>query len=304
MNDQAEKLRKIIENLKLKQAANQANVMNNTQARHSRVIAITSGKGGVGKTNIAVNLAIALSNLGLRIIILDADFGLANIDVLFGIIPQYTLVDVIHGRKNIIEILTNGPQNIKFISGGSGVEELLKLEQAQLERFIQNMALLDKIADVILVDTGAGLNENVLSFVMAADEVILVTTPEPTSITDAYALIKVISNRDKNKVIKVLINKTDSPAEAEDILKKLSLVCERFLSVKLNPLGYVLNDELVKKAVKEQQPFCIGYPKCPAAKNIGDISKKLVEIDTQTVAPDSEGIKKFINRLIGFFKQA
>lgn len=302
MNDQAEKLRKIIENLKLKQAASRMNVMNNTQVRHSRVIAVTSGKGGVGKTNIAVNLAVALSDLGLRVIILDADFGLANIDVLFGIIPQYTLVDVIHSRKNIIEILTNGPQNIKFISGGSGVEELLKLEQSQLEKFIQNMALLDKIADIILVDTGAGLNENVLNFVMSADEVILITTPEPTSITDAYALIKVISNRDKNKVIKVVVNKAESAAEAEDILKKLLLVCERFLSVKLNPLGYVLNDELVKKAVKEQQPFCIGYPKCPAAKNVVDISKKLVDIDTQTAGSDSEGAKKFISRLIGFFK--
>lgn len=303
MNDQAEKLRKIIENLKLKQTVNQINDATDLKIKHAKLITVTSGKGGVGKTNIAVNIAVALSQMGLRAIILDADFGLANIDVLFGIIPKYSLADIIYGKKNIIEILSEGPNGIKFISGGSGVEELTKLDQSQLDKFIYNIALLDKIADVIIIDTGAGLNQNVISFSMSADEVILVTTPEPTSITDAYALIKMMSGRDKSKVIKVIINRADNQSEAEDILQKLSIVCEKFLSVNLQPLGYILNDDMVKRAVKEQQPFLIKYPKCTASKNITDISKKLVDIASDSTLGESQGVKKFINRLVGFFKQ-
>lgn len=303
MNDQAEKLRRIIENLKMKQVAKQTDNTADLKIKNAKVITITSGKGGVGKTNIAVNLAVALSQSGLRVIILDADFGLANIDVLFGIIPKYSLVDVIYGKKNIIEVLSDGPNGVKFISGGSGVAELIKLEQQQLDKFIYNMALLDKIADVIIIDTGAGINHNVMSFAMSADEIILVTTPEPTSITDAYALIKLMSGQDKEKLIKVLVNRADTAFEAEDILKKLSMVCAKFLSVNLEPLGYIINDEMVPKAVKEQQPFIIKYPKSPATKNINDISKKLLSTSTEDDLDDIQGAKKFINRLIGFFKQ-
>jgi flagellar biosynthesis protein FlhG len=209
MKDQAEKLRQVIDNLKSRQAASQAAMPVPPVKRSARVITVTSGKGGVGKTNITINLAIALSEMGKKVVILDADFGLANIDVLFGIVPRHSLVDVIKNRKNILEILSEGPMNTRFISGGSGVEEMVKLDRAQLQKFVENISLLDKIADVILVDTGAGLSENVMSFVMAADEVLLVTTPEPTSITDAYALIKMVSNRDREKKIKVIINRAE-----------------------------------------------------------------------------------------------
>ena len=224
-------------------------------SKKARVITVTSGKGGVGKTNITVNLALALSKMGLKVVILDVDFGLANIDVLFGLVPKYTMLDLIHDEKNIFEVLTDGPDNIKFLSGGSGVEELIRLDRKKLRKFVSSIGLLDKLFDVILIDTGAGLSQNVMSFIMAADEVLLVTTPEPTAITDAYALVKMVSRRDKKKRINILVNKADSVREANEIASKICVVSEKFLSLKLLKLGYILDDENVTKSVKMQKPF-------------------------------------------------
>lgn len=302
MMDQAEKLRQVIDDLRLKQAVNQMSAPIPKVKRTARVITVTSGKGGVGKTNITINLAIALSEQGYRVVIMDADFGLANIDVLFGIIPKFTLVDVIKNRKSILEILSEGPKNIKFISGGSGVEELIKLDRSQVLKFVENMALLDKLADIVIVDTGAGLSENVMSFVMAADEVLLITTPEPTSITDAYALIKTVSNRDKAKKIKVIVNRAENNNEANDILNKLILVSDKFLGIVLEPAGYILHDEAVVKAVKQQQPFLLSFPKSQAARNIKEISIKLTESGKGGDIPQSAGIRGFLNRLVGFMR--
>jgi flagellar biosynthesis protein FlhG len=298
MKDQADKLRQVISSLKLKQAANKVNTADEVKIKTAKVITITSGKGGVGKTNITVNMALAMSQLGLRVVILDADLGLANVDVLFGVVPKFTLVDVIRNRKNIFNILCNGPENIKFISGGSGVEELVKLDTEQLGKFIENIALLDKIADIILIDTGAGLSDNVISFVMAADEVLVVTTPEPTSITDAYALIKMISNRDQSKTIKVIVNKAESAVEATNILQKFSLVAEKFLKIQLDSLGYILQDDSVIKAVKLQRPFLLSYPKSPASKYIREISNKLVADGEEKNEGTNTGIKSFITKLV------
>jgi flagellar biosynthesis protein FlhG len=300
MKDQADKLRQIIDNLKIKQSVSPVLTVETLKKKTAKVITVTSGKGGVGKTNVTINLAIALSELGLRVIIIDADFGLANIDVLFGIMPKFTLVDVINGKKNILEVLSDGPRNIRFVSGGSGVEELVKLEKEKLEAFMENIGLLDKLADVVLIDTGAGLSDTVMSFVMAADEILLVTTPEPTSITDAYALVKMVSNRDKSRVIRVLVNRADDVHEANDILNKLSIVAEKFLSIKLQPLGYLLQDEMVIKAVKMQQPFLLSFPKSAAARLIREVSRKLLDEKDGEEATENKGIKGFVNRLVPF----
>jgi flagellar biosynthesis protein FlhG len=299
MRDQADKLRQIIANLK-NRAIPQIEPSKDMRRKNSRVITITSGKGGVGKSNIAVNLAISLSQYGFKVIIFDADFGLANVDVIFGIVPQYTLADVINDKKNILEVLTEGPQNIRFISGGSGVEKLVELDKGQLEKFVENIGFLDRFADFIIVDTGAGVSDNVMRFVMAADEVLVVANPEPTSITDAYALIKMISNRDNAKPIKIIVNRAENENEAQNLLKKLVLVSEKFLSVKLLPLGYLLNDDVVTKAVKSQQPFALEYPKSNAAKQIREIAKKLI----QTKDEKSEGgVKSFMNKFISFLNK-
>ncbi len=302
MTDQAEKLRQVIDNLKLKQSVNRVIVPAVPVKRNARVITVTSGKGGVGKTNVTINLAIALSEQGQRVIILDADFGLANIDVLFGIVPQYTLLDVIRDRKNIQEVLTEGPRNTKFISGGSGVEDLVKLDRQQIARFVENMAMLDKMADIIIVDTGAGLSENVMSFVTAADEVLLVTTPEPTSITDAYSLIKMVTNRDRTKMIRVIVNRSESSEEANDVLNKLLLVADKFLGIRLEAAGYILHDESVVKAVKQQQPFSLLYPKSQAARNIREISDGLIKKVSMMQMQQNSGVRGFLSRLVGLMK--
>lgn len=295
MNDQAEMLRKIVN---MKAGNQESDFPEDQSSRKARVITITSGKGGVGKTNITINLALALSKMGLKVVILDVDFGLANIDVLFGIIPKHTLLDLIHEEKTIFEVLTDGPDNIKFLSGGSGVEELIRLDRKKLRRFVSSIGLLDKLFDVILIDTGAGLSQNVMSFIMAADEVILVTTPEPTAITDAYALVKMVSRRDKKKRINILVNKADNVKEAEEIANKLSVVSEKFLSLRLLKLGYILYDDNVTKSVKMQKPFSMYNPKCQAAKNITEIAEKLFLIKK---GEENAGAKGFISKLLSFF---
>jgi len=300
MMDQAHKLRQAVSNMRKKESADRLEDQSNRKNKVAKVITVTSGKGGVGKTNITVNLAVALSKMGLKVVVIDADFGLANIDVLLGIISEFTLLDVINGEKSILEVLCDGPENIKFISGGSGVEELVRLDKKQLDKFVENIGLLDKLVDIILIDTGAGISDSVMSFVMAADEILLVTTPEPTSIMDAYALIKMVSNRDKNKNIRIIANRVETPGEAEDIINKLCTVAYNFLSLKLSSLGYVLRDDMVVKAVKMQQPFLLKYPRCQAARQIEDISRKIADIVEYTVQKDDIGIKGFINRLIKF----
>lgn len=296
MSDQADKLREIINDLKKQQLTKQLSTENVLEKRKCRVITVTSGKGGVGKTNISVNLALNLSKMGYRVVILDADLGLANIDILFGISPHYTLLDVINNNKTIFDILSDGPMNVKFISGGSGIEEMVHLEKWQLEALIEKVASLDKVADIIIVDTGAGISENVISFVLATDEIILVTTPEPTSIMDAYALVKTVSLKDRDKIIQLVVNRADNEKEAISVMNKLTLAAEAFLGVKLKQLGYVLYDTNVVKAVKRQEPFILSYPKSLVSRQLNEIAHKLMQVD-QNSMKRSSGIKGFFRKL-------
>lgn len=303
MIDQAEKLRKIVNNLNNQPQKNISNAPQPekiTLSKRAKVYTVTSGKGGVGKTNITVNLAIALSQKGYRVVIIDADLGLSNIDVVFGIVPKYTLLDSINSEKGILDILCDGPNNIKFISGGSGVQELINLDQNSLDAFMANMSLLDHIADYILIDTGAGLSHTVMNFVLAAEEVILVVTPEPTSITDAYALVKTVSNTTKDCKISVLINRADNENEAKSVYNNFSMVSERFLGMKIGSLGYLPFDQSFTKSVKMQRPYLLNYPKSAASKLINEIADLLIQKETnQSIV--QPGIKGFINRFVGLF---
>jgi flagellar biosynthesis protein FlhG len=297
MRDQAEMLRNIVKKLQMSEKEKEKPVGPGL----AKVVTVTSGKGGVGKTNITVNLAIALSKMGLRVAILDADFGLANIDVLLGISTKYTIVDLMRGERTIFEVLTDGPNNVKFLSGGSGVEELVQLDKRQLHTFISDIGLLDKLYDVILIDTGAGLSRNVMSFILAADEVILVTTPEPTAITDAYAVVKMVSRKDKHKIVRVIVNKAESNKEANDVLSKLNIVSEKFLSFKLQNLGYILYDDSVPRAVKQQKPFFISYPRCHAAQQIQQLANNLFDTGSENSNSNERGVKGFFSRLVNTF---
>ncbi len=292
MMDQANKLRSMLEN---------KDVDNRPFHINSRVIAITSGKGGVGKTNFAVNLAIHFSKMNKKVIIIDADFGLANIEVLFGIIPRYTLADVLRGTKDIQEVLTQGPMGIQFISGGSGLKELSDVTDQQMHYFINKFEYLDSVSDIILVDTGAGISKSVINFVKASAETIIVTTPEPTSITDAYALIKTVKE-EKSQMpdFKIVVNRVENTEEGLEIFEKLNKASSKFLGITLENLGYVPYDNFLVKAVKRQQPAIICYPNCNFSRSLDSIGDQLMH-----VAPDKArnnvGIKGFMRRLSNIF---
>ncbi len=295
--DQASKLRELINNRKsiLKEISSDDD--NNTKT--ARVICVTSGKGGVGKTNFTINLGVELSKLDNRVTIIDADLGLANIDVLLGTVPKYTLYDVIHKDKSIDEVIMNGPNNMKVISGGSGVLELVDMDSEYIKQLIEKLNDINKYTDIILIDTGAGLSNSILSFVLSAEEVILVTTPEPTSITDAYAMIKTINFKSKDKKIKVIINRVESTKEGHIAFEKLNNASNRFLSMNLEKLGYVFDDSNVVKSVKKQQPFTIEYPNSIASKNIKQMALKILNDNDFTISSASDG---FFNRLVRFFR--
>lgn len=240
-----------------------------------RVVAVASGKGGVGKTNVVVNLAISLAKMGQRVVIFDADLGLANADIIMGIIPKFTLWDVLQGRKSLEEILIDGPYGIKLIPGGSGIQELANLEYYQREKMLQGLRHFEE-ADFLLIDTGAGISRNVLAFMAAADEVIVVITPEPTSITDAYGLIKILSRLEQHSEVHIIINRTNGKREAEQTMAKIEAVVNKFLQIKVRQLGHICEDQVIGKAVKSQKPFVMLFPNSSASRELGHIARNLV----------------------------
>ncbi|PKM68198.1 MAG: MinD/ParA family protein [Firmicutes bacterium HGW-Firmicutes-2] len=271
------------------QAANLRNIVKRADASikpiGARVITVTSGKGGVGKSNVSVNLAIQFKKLGKRVIIFDADFGLANVEVIFGIVPKYNMFDMIYNNKEITEVLTSGPLGIEFISGGSGVQELLRLDKNQLAFMIEKLYELDRLADIIIIDTGAGISDTVLDFVAASSEVLLVTTPEPTSITDAYAVLKAIKRRHDNvdqKIINLLVNRTDSTAEGKEIFNKLNKVTNKYLDLELTNIGYLPNDKHLVKAVVEQKPVSILFPKSIITRGFEELADRMINGTVQS----------------------
>lgn len=235
----------------------------------ARVITVTSGKGGVGKSNTAINLAVQMRKTGQKVIILDADFGLANIEIMFGAVPKHNLCDLIYQGKSIKDIITWGPMEVGFISGGSGITGLSNLNKDELSYIIENLAELDEMADTIIVDTGAGIADAVLEFLVASGEILLVTTPEPTSITDSYSLLKALSRHPRYRAdmtqIKVLANKVTGDAEAQALYAKLETVVERYLKVPISYLGMVPQDPQLAKAVMQQMPVSLENPKARSA---------------------------------------
>lgn len=252
------------------QATGLRNIIKANQTRPlARVITVTSGKGGVGKSNTAINLAVQFRKMGQRVIILDADFGLANIEIMFGAVPKHNLYDLIYKGMRMEEIITWGPSEIGFISGGSGIAGMSNLSREYLNYIIQNLAELDAMADIIIIDTGAGISDAVLEFLVASGEILLVTTPEPTSITDSYSLIKALSHHERfspeSTQIKVVANRTSSEDEGKALYNKLNTVVARYLKIPISYLGSVHQDDELQKAVMQQMPVSIQSPKSKAA---------------------------------------
>ena len=285
--DQAEQLRKMMQQSESKPKA--------------RVITVTSGKGGVGKTSISINLAIQLTRLGKRVVVFDADFGLANIEVMLGVRPKYNLADMMFRGKDLADIITQGEEGISFISGGSGIQELASMNREQVMFLTSRLIALDKYADVIIVDTGAGISDSVLEFVLASTEVLLVATPEPTSITDAYALLKALNRKEEfvkeHTSIKMISNRVKNDSEGQNVYEKMSVVSEKFLNIPITYLGPVPMDEQISKAVMRQKPVSVINPDAPSAKAIKQIAEKLLELETEEIS-DKRGMFQLFSNLI------
>ena len=266
-----------------------------------KVIGIVSGKGGVGKSNLAVNLAIQLRKKGQRVIIFDADFGLANVEVMFGVIPQYNLSDLIYHGKSIQEIITKGPMDIGFISGGSGILGLNNLYREQIMLLVKSIGELNEYADVIIIDTGAGVSDQVLEFVLASPEVIMVTTPEPSSLTDSYSLLKAMYRNpnfiEDGTTIHVVANKVNSVEEGRMVYDKLHSVVDQFLDGELNYLGMIPQDTALERSVRQQKTVSLHEPNSNAAKAFEVLATNLLE-GTHNEIQMHRGIAQIFSHLL------
>lgn len=286
------------------QASQLRNIIKNQSAPRprARVITVTSGKGGVGKSNVAINLAIQFRKLGQRVIILDADLGLANIEIMFGTVPKHNLSDLIYQGKNIREIITWGPMDVGFISGGSGITRMSQLDREYLTYIIVNLAELDAIADTVIIDTGAGIADSVMEFLVASGEIILVTTPEPTSITDSYSLLKALNQnarfQKENTQIKVVSNLVASENEGQVLYNKLNAVVARYLKLPMTYLGAIPRDQALANAVMQQTPVSMQNPQAKSSKAFERIVGELTDNDELKRA-HSRGMAAFFSHIIG-----
>ncbi len=287
--DQAERLRNIIKK-------NQV-----VPKLTARVITVTSGKGGVGKSNVAINLACQFRSRGKRVIIFDADFGLANIEVMFGAVPKHSLADLIYQGMEIREVITWGPMGIGFVSGGSGIVGMNNLGKDNLDYLVRNISQLDSLADVIIIDTAAGISNAVLEFLVASNEILLVTTPEPTSITDSYSLLKALNNnpafQKEETLIKVITNKVANEEEGQQLYNKLRIVVQRYLKLNMEYLGYVPYDNALLKAVMQQSPVSLSSPQAKVTRAFENVADILMEIP-HTERSGRKGMTGFFSSFI------
>lgn len=289
MGDQADGLRLLMQEIH-KTAGHE------TEKDKTRIIAVTSGKGGVGKTNIATNMGIAYAQMGKKVIVIDADLGLANVNVIMNIIPQYNLYHVIKKQKKMSEIILDTEYGIKLIVGASGFSKIANMGEAERDEFIKEMYTLSDV-DIIIIDTSAGVSKNVLSFVAAADEVAIITTSEPTAITDAYGIIKVIATEveNMNLNLKLIVNRVDSAVEAKRIADRMISIAAQFLNLKIEYLGFIYNDPAVTKAVLKQKPFIVVEPNGKASICL----KHIISRFEKTEIPADGGFTGFIKKLFG-----
>lgn len=266
----------------------------------ARIVTVTSGKGGVGKTNLSVNLAIALAQLGQRVIVFDADLGMANVEIVLGIAPKLTLYDHIFNNQAIENILYPGPGGIKIIPGGSGFLELANLSAQQHARLANGLEQLDRMADFVIIDTGAGIAKEVLAFCASADDVLVVVTPEPTSLTDAYGLIKVLDKFNLHRDIYFVVNQSNNENETADTASRLKTVVDKYLNIKANYLGDIVYDKFVIKSVKNQKPFLLTNPYSPASEAVKKIALSL--LNRELPVTEERGLRGFINKLSRLFR--
>ena len=288
MLDQAQRLR---------QLARETEIHIDKIGDEAKIITVTSGKGGVGKSNFVVNLGIVLQQMGKSVLIFDADVGMGNDDVLMGFLPRYNVYDIISNNKEIDEVIIEGPHGVKLLPGGSGVNKIDEIEEWKRKEFLNKLATL-KGFDYILMDTGAGINRTVLGFIKCCEELIIVTTPEPTSLTDAYSLIKAVNHFNIRTSAKVVVNRVLSDKEGEVTFNKFKNASERFLKIELEHLGNISEDRRLIQSVREQRPFVINYPNCEAATDLKKVALRLIGSNNNK---KGEGVQGLFKKIFSIF---
>jgi len=299
MEDQAEKLREIMKRKKdtPPSSKNPSSAKPGVSASDkARIITVTSGKGGVGKTNLSVNMALAFARLGKKVIVMDADLGLANVNVMLNMIPKYNLYHVIKKQKTIREILVETEYGISIVAGASGFSQIANMGEEDRRDFISELETLSN-ADIIIIDTSAGVSSNVLDFIAAADDAVIITTPEPTAITDAYGIIKIIATEydSLNMGLKLVVNRAKGAAQAKSVADRMINIAGQFLNLKVDYLGFIYDDSSVQQAVLRQKPFMVVDPKCKASICV----QHIVERMDRNKSGDSTGFGGMLKRLFG-----
>lgn len=269
-----------------------------TQTKPVQVIAVSGGKGGVGKTNVSVNLAVALAEIGKKVMVLDADLGLANIDVVLGLHPKYDLSHVLRGEKDLEEIIIEGPEGIRLIPGASGIQHMAELSPAEHAGIIRAFSDMGSDIDIMIVDTAAGISDTVISFTRASQEVIVVVCDEPASITDAYAIIKLLNKEYGSTRFRILANMVQTAQEGRDLYNKMCAVTDRYLDVMLSFMGAIPFDENLKKAVRSQKPVVLAFPRSKAAQAFKNLARK---VETWPLPQGANGqMQFFVERLVQY----
>jgi flagellar biosynthesis protein FlhG len=273
MSDQATKLRRLVGERAA--VARGSVAVQPAREKRARVLAVTSGKGGVGKTHIAVNLAVALASRGRKVMLFDADLGLANVNILLGLTPEETLADVVSGKSDIFDILLTGPAGVKVVPGASGIPFLANLGAAERERLLGDLSRLEAAADVLVIDTGAGIADTTVSFAAAADEILVLTTPEPTSMMDAYAMVKTLSRHGSHGRLSLAVNMASNRIEAGRIGGRVSEIARDYIGVQVDPIGYVVRDPHVTLALRKRTPLVLAYPAAQASACVRTLARNL-----------------------------
>jgi flagellar biosynthesis protein FlhG len=304
MEDQAEKLREIMRQKKTGPGASGSPGKNPRppvrDGKKTRIITVTSGKGGVGKTNLSVNMALAYARLGKKVVVMDADLGLANVNVMLNMVPKYNLYHVIKKQKTIREILVDTDYGISIVAGASGFSQIANMNEEDRQNFIHELNTLSS-ADIIIIDTSAGVSSNVLDFIAAADDAVIITTPEPTAITDAYGIIKIIATEydDLNMGLKLVVNRARGVAEAKKVADRMITIAGQFLNLKVDYLGFIYDDAVVSQAVLRQKPFMVIDPRCKASLCVQHIVDRMEKSDFRETGGFGAMIRKFFGRSTG-----
>lgn len=298
MNDQASSLRKMMKNNSNKTKENNFKDNEKDTDSQTRVIAVASGKGGVGKTNLSVNLGYALSEMDKNVLVMDADIGMANVDILMGLTSTYSLKHVMEGKCKIEEAIVKTPSGINVLTGITGEEDFIDVSSDEIQRLLAASSHLQENYDIIIIDIGAGAHPDVLNFIMAADETLIVLTPEPTAIMDAYSLLKILSNQDYRSDLGLIVNMVENNTEGEEVIERMKGVIKEYLDISLELTSNIPYDKKVVKSVKKQQSIFDLYPNSSVVKSYKNTAASLIDKEKTS----SQNMKSFFSRIVGMFK--